>query len=331
MVQDQLVEYISTQLKLGVSRDAIKSALTGVGWVPLDVEDTLKKVESAAAPASVQPAVAPKTVQPISSAASPSKFVSFSMPGTVASPTKNPEPQTVRVSDLVSATAPASGTPLGSSPKIISSGVMKDMSKAPLSGASSALTVSPVQKKRGIGLFGMLAIILIVLLGALAGYLFMQNNKLNAGLQVQSGQSQSVVQNSASQIQELNASNAALTAEIASTTAANQNLMTNLSFFVLPVGMSATSTPVSVSGVLAAGLGKNTYLITTSYGVKVYVKNSADQGVAAALEPLLGTTVQLAGTYIPGTPNVTVTSVNGASTVAPTTAASSTTSTTTTP
>ena len=49
MVQDQLVEYVSSQLKLGISRDAVKAALTGVGWAPLDVEDTLKKVEGAAA------------------------------------------------------------------------------------------------------------------------------------------------------------------------------------------------------------------------------------------------------------------------------------------
>ena len=42
MVQDQLVEYVSSQIKLGISRDAIKSALVGVGWAPLDVEDTLQ-------------------------------------------------------------------------------------------------------------------------------------------------------------------------------------------------------------------------------------------------------------------------------------------------
>ena len=124
----------------------------------------------------------------------------------------------------------------------------------------------------------------------------MGNNNLKTQLQAQGGQSQSVAQSSASQIQTLNASNAALTAAVASATATNQSLMTNLSFFILPVGMSATSTPVSVGGLLAAGLGKNTYMVTTSYGVKVYVKNSADAGVAAALQPLLGTTVQLEGT-----------------------------------
>ena len=47
MVQESIVEYINAQMKLGVSRDVIKTTLTGAGWVAADVEDTLKKVESA--------------------------------------------------------------------------------------------------------------------------------------------------------------------------------------------------------------------------------------------------------------------------------------------
>ena len=115
MVQDHLVEYVSTQIKLGISRDAIKTALTGVGWSAPDVEDTLKKVEGGSAPTAVQPAAAQKAVEPSSpapAAASP-KFVSFSAQGTVVGQAKNPDPQTVRVSDLVSGIAPASSMPAG--------------------------------------------------------------------------------------------------------------------------------------------------------------------------------------------------------------------------
>ena len=61
MIQDQLVEYISSQMKLGVSRDAIKSALAGVGWQVADIEDSLKKVEGAA----VQPITMAAQPQPI--------------------------------------------------------------------------------------------------------------------------------------------------------------------------------------------------------------------------------------------------------------------------
>ena len=58
MVQEQIVDYINAQIKAGVSRDAIKTTLTGAGWVAADVEDTMKKLESAKVAA---PAVSPAT------------------------------------------------------------------------------------------------------------------------------------------------------------------------------------------------------------------------------------------------------------------------------
>jgi cell division protein FtsB len=322
MVQDQLVEYISSQIKLGISRDAIKSALAGVGWAPLDVEDTLKKAEGGTAPAPLQPVVSQKTVEPAAGTAASPKFVSFSTPGTAASQAKNPEPQTIRVSDLVSSVAPASSMFAQAAPKVISSvgvvgtgkatPVAKDQaSKGPPTGSFTASIAPMGQKERKIGLLGIVAIVLIVLLGAFAGYLFFKNGSLDNQLQALSGQNQGVVQGSLAQIQALNASNTALAAQIASLTSANQDLAKNLSFFVAPAGSAATSSPILVSGILSAGLGKNTYIVTTVYGAKTYVKNSSDTAVAATLQSLLGATVQLSGTYVPGTSNITVISVNG--------------------
>jgi hypothetical protein len=184
-------------------------------------------------------------------------------------------------------------------------------------------------------ILSILAVVLIVLLGGFAGYLFVQNNGLQSQLQsAQSGQqgqgaAQTQLSAAQQQVQTLTASNTTLTAQVASLTAANQDLTTNLSFFTVPANSPslATSSPVSVSGILAAGLGKNTYMITTTYGVKAYVKNSAIAAVATALQPLLGTNVQLTGTYLPGTPNIVVESVNGSS-VFPAPAAATTTTTT---
>ena len=65
MIQDQLVDYIATQKKAGVARDAIAAALVGVGWQAADVEDTLKKVEGGAAPMAAQP------IQPVQAAVRP--------------------------------------------------------------------------------------------------------------------------------------------------------------------------------------------------------------------------------------------------------------------
>ena len=327
MVQDQLVEYISSQFKLGISRDTIKSALTGVGWAPLDVEDTLKKVEGGATPPTSQPAAPQKMQDTAGTAAASPKFVSFSAPATVAGSGKGPEPQTIRVSDLVSSAAPASSMSAAGSPKVISA------QKNPLMGTFSAATIAPTQKKKGINLIEILAVVLIVLLGALAGYLFFQNSGLKSQIQAQGNGNQSAEQASVAQVQALNASNTALTAQIQTLTSENQDLTTNLSFFVIPAGSASpvASTSISLSGVLSAGLGKNTYIITTSAGVKVSVKNSSDSAVAATLQPLLGNTIQASGTYIPGTANITIATVNGSPvslpSVATTTAAATTTTT----
>ena len=347
MVQDQLVEYVSSQLKLGISRDAIKSALTGVGWAPLDVEDTLKKVEGGAAPAGVQAAVAPKTAAPASgmgAVSSSPKIVSFSAgPSAAGSPSigptqvKGPEAQTVRVSDLVSSVAPASGSPSAASARPISLGTKETavpagaaaQPKAAMGGSFSgaAITAGAMgTKKKGVNWVEIIVVVLLVVFVGLSGYLFMQNSSMSSQLKAASGQSQSASQSSAAAMQTLNASNTALTAEVASATAMNQDLAMNLSFFVVPSGAATSATSVTVSGTLSAGLTKGTYMVTTPYGVKVYVKNSFDKNVAAALQPLLGTTVQIAGTYVPGTPNVTVTTVNGNPTTPPV-AATTTTST----
>ena len=277
MVQDQLVEYISAQFKLGVSRDAVKSALTGVGWAPLDIEDTLRKVEGGAAVPAQSPIMSGSMASP--------RVVSFSAPGTVAGQSKNPEPQTIRVSDMVSSVSPSATMPSSmAAPKIIS-GTM-DAAKTPaknsfISSPSATFVATSSGKKKPMGMIlSILAVVLIVLLGGFAGYLFVQNNGLQSQLQsAQSGQqgqgaAQTQLSAAQQQVQTLTASNTTLTAQVASLTAANQDLTTNLSFFTVPANSPslATSSPVSVSGILAAGLGKNTYMITTTYGVKAYVK-----------------------------------------------------------
>ena len=350
MVQDQLVEYISSQLKLGVSRDAIKSALTGVGWAPLDVEDTLKKVEGGAAPASApaQAAMAQKTASPMmgtAAASSSPKIVSFSAGPSVAagspsmgpSQTKGPEPQTVRVSDLVSSVAPASGSPAASA-RPVSIGAKEAATPAgaavqpkisaggSFSGGAVMASGAMAAKKKGVNWVEVIVVVLLIVFIGFSGYLFFQNNNLNGQLKAASGQSASVSQGSAAAIQALNASNTALTAEVASATAANQDLALNLSFLAAPASAATSATAATVSGTLSAGPTRGSYMIVTSYGVKVYVKNFADKNVAAALQPLLGTTVQLGGTYIPGTPNLTVATVNGNPTTPPV-AATTTTST----
>src|SRR5258708_3557009 len=104
MVQDQLVDYISSQMKLGVTRDAIKSSLVGAGWQAMDVEDTLKKAEGA------------KTVLPaVTSSSMSSSKAGSAFPSTGMSSSKPSDASVIRVSDLIS--TPDSSGPINNAQK----------------------------------------------------------------------------------------------------------------------------------------------------------------------------------------------------------------------
>jgi hypothetical protein len=57
---------------------------------------------------------------------------------------------------------------------------------------------------------------------------------------------------------------------------------------------------------------KGSYLITTANNIRISVKNSKDALVDAALKPLVGASVNIAGTHRLGAVEITVTGVNGA-------------------
>lgn len=348
MVQESIVEYINAQMKLGVSRDTIKTTLTGAGWVTADVEETLKKVEAAkmAQPISAvatMPVVSSSPVtKPMEPAIMAKPFTPVSGMGTgIASP----PPQTIRVSDLVSSstsTAP------------VAKPTVMPASKSPLTGPAPVTVAMPAGVKTkdtfqaaaypGVkphGAHGMLItdivlIVIILALGGIAGFLYMQNNSLNSQLGVLNGQSSGVTSQLSALQAQVAASTTALTAQVSSLTTETQELHTELSFFAAPTSTapSATST-ATMSGIVSAG--KTGYIITATYGAKILVANSKVASVIAALAPLMATATstthtavssiasststiipathatvaQFTGTYTPGIDSITLTSVNG--------------------
>jgi cell division protein FtsB len=296
MVQEQLVEYISSQMKLGVARDAVKAALVGAGWAATDVDDTLRKVDGMnkpSAPAAAGPAVA----SPVA---------------------RSSEPQSIRVSDLISSSvsaAPSSKNTPASSPAVAPKIVQKPASK-PLDLSAAASPSSSAPKKKGGLVMMIVGVVLILGFGGLAGFLYWQNSGLTtkiASLGTMSADVASQVAGLTAQVQALDASNTALAANVDSLSAENLILKANLSFSAIPPASAGapSSETVSISGVLTAG--KTSYVLTTPYGVTVFVQNSKDAKVDAALKPLAGTagTVTLTGTHVPGSQFITVSVVNG--------------------
>ena len=320
MVQDSLVEYISSQVKLGVGRDAIKASLTGAGWQASDVDDTFKKIDGG------------PSAQPVASASSKP---TSAFPATGMSSKANDLPM-IRVSDLISASptaspaakpatvSPSAGKPTATTTPV-SSAPASMMAKAfPQKAAStvdlksmSVASSSPVGSslKTGSGLMMKIVLIAVaVVFAGLAGFFYWQNTTLAGKVASLNAMSSDVTGKMAalnSQVAAFTASTTALTASVDTLTAQSNQLSLELSFYAVPPGGSAANIgPVTLSGTISGG-GKAAYALTTSYGTKVYVQNSKDAKVIAALGPVVGTSIELAGTYIQGSQNITATAVNG--------------------
>jgi hypothetical protein len=315
MVQEQIVDYINTQMKNGVTRDAIKTTLTGAGWQAVDVEDTLKKIESAkmAQPMGATPASAATAAKPVASA------------GGMA----NPAPQTIKMSDLVSS-APAMSASSSAKPTTLSKSPMTGpaaltpTSNAVSSGKKSGDTLQagpyPGTKphaSRGALITDIVLVVVILAVGGFAGFLYMQNSSLNSQIASLNEQSSGVNAKLTALTAQVAASTTALTAQVASLGAETQDMQTELSFYSAPSGTVAGATVTATLGGMVSGGGKVPYVITATYGGKVYVSNSKSASVIAALNPLMATpsttatTAEFSGTYVPGSDTITLTTVNG--------------------
>jgi hypothetical protein len=338
MIQESIVDYINSQMKLGVSRDAIKTTLTGAGWVAADVEDTLKKVEAAkmSSPISAMPAASAMTAAKPAEPAVTSRIITpVGGPAAAA----GPEPQTIKVSDLISSTPAAkpAAAPMSKSPMTGPAAMPSTTTNMP-AGIKSANTFQatsyPGMKPRGSRgalITEIVLVVIILAVGGFAGFLFMQNNSLNSQLSSLSGQSSGVNAQLSTLEAQVVASTTALTTQVSTLNSANQELQTELSFLVAPTSTTpgATST-ATISGTVSAG--KTSYVIMATYGTKIYIANSKAASVIAAINPLLATggttgvgaaasttpvqpaaTAQFTGTYTPGLDVITLTAVNGTS------------------
>lgn len=129
---------------------------------------------------------------------------------------------------------------------------------------------------------------------------------------------------SSSEVASLNATNAALTSQVATLNSAASvssadldaakadatELLSELSLFTNAGAGTSTSIKFDLKGLI--GNAKAQYTLTTARGVVLTVKNSKDLKVDTALKPLIGGTAQLTGTHIVGTYEITAEGLNGA-------------------
>jgi hypothetical protein len=298
MINQQLVDYIKQQLQAGVDKDVVQKALGDAGWQAPDVDDSMKAAAS-----------------PAGAVMSSGNFGSSAgMTGSMAGGAGSPALEPAKI-DPAAAMGGGSSQSMSSRNKFFSRPATAAVSSTP-----AAVGVSdddedeehPSTKKFVMSMIVM-GLVIVILAGALAFVYFNLNGQLKAaqsGVMQSGGGDQSALQ---AQVTELTSERDALAAQTAQASAERDMLADELGFFVVPPGTS-TSTPVTVimSGTLT-GNASTTFALTTAHNVRVLVANSANTAVAAALTPLAnGTTdVQLTGTHLPASANVTVTAVNG--------------------
>jgi len=303
MVQQQLVDYIKSQIKLGLDRDSIKNALVSAGWPAEDVEDSMKGLAPVSGGATSGSANLPQSaVSPIGSVGG----------GVGKGNTQATGP--IVISDLFN------NSKLGTMPAASGD---KKIDAAKLKSASiSAETVKGGDKPK----FGKQLIIIIALaviavgLGVGMVMLYFQNSSAQSqlsGLQTQVSAANSKITALTSEVADLTTQRDNIKSSADLLTAKNLELLTELSFIFAPAGATSTeNSQFTIKGVLTGG-GKAQYSLLTAEGMKVMVKNYKDAGVDAALAPLVGQMVEISGTHTLGSANVSVTAVNGSAITAP--------------
>lgn len=282
MIQQQIVDYVKTQIQAGVAKETVKDALLKAGWPEADVNDSIGAAESSAA----------KISPPVGS-------------GT------NPATTKIVVSELFS------NSQLEVAPAISSTAKETPIAESGQKMPSKLFAKMPPKNT----IIMVAATILIAGFAAASVFLYLNNRELNGKLSAlagESGAADSKATALSAQITTLTQERDAAGSQLKSAMDENKEINFEFSFVAAPQTASGSAAPVASSspfvlkGMMGGG-GKTFYGLTTARGLRVYIKNSAMPKVDAALKGMLGKETEISGTYEPGSPNVTVSAVNGVS------------------
>jgi hypothetical protein len=313
MVNQQLRDYISEQIHLGVATEAVKSALLESGWAEADVNEAMQlESTSGSAPATAQISKPAVSQQPVIA----TKPAQINVPATA---------DIVQPKITVTAKASAPATVAFGSGSAIQQNAVSSSVKPNSEGITAGLAMNA---KSAHASRVPLIVVTILLLGVstIAVFFYMKMGSLRAQIDtagVQGGTAQS-------KLAGLTKERDTLMNQAEVTSAENKDLMAHLSLFVVSGGATGDQA-ISLSGTLIAPNSKGLFTLKTSRGAVATIKNSKDGLVDKTLRPLEGKSVQISGMHSAGSSEITVLTVNGASVqpVATSTPASTSTSTST--
>lgn len=298
-MNQQLIDYIKSQLQVGVGRDVIKGALLESGWADADITEALKQA-SGAQPASFGAAHAAPATSPASATAKPAAAAN----GAVVMTSDIFQPKNEPVFDPKSVAQPAA------KPQSVTVAATAVKRAEPVVVGAAAAASSFGAKKPGISFATIALGVGFVVAAGAAVFLFMKQGDLagqSAALDAARAEGDVAKQQVAALTQERDN----LAAQITQFQNANTALANDLAIFKIPEGTPAGATGnIVVTGSLRQTAGQ--YVVFTPNEVTVVVKNSRDAAVDAALKALVGNTVTISGEHALGSREITVTAVNGA-------------------
>jgi hypothetical protein len=298
MANQQLIDYINQQLKVGVSKEVIRAALLSAGWAQGDIEDAMKSFDLA--PAGAVPSMVTSDI-----------FQPKDIP--VFEPTKNKavipsleRPRGAEEIKKAEAIKPKSESVI----QIKDTVVLKknepsaELQPKPIIKAPTASFFSGIKNLPWRAVLNIVLVAGIIALAAIAGSLY----KNNLGLQKQLKEINTSNNKLETSMVSLNQNLRGIDAELTALKIEKEELEAQLSIFAV-LSTSTEPLPVKIKGLLSGG-DKSLYSLTTDRGIVVYVKNSKEANVNAVLKPLVGTNIEISGTHLPGSREITVTKIN---------------------
>ena len=303
MVNQQLIDYVKSQLQVGVGKDVIKNALLESGWAEADVMEALKQASAAqgATAQSATPSTGNVRLPDGQGSASGGKSPTTVSGGGVMMTSDIFQPKNEQTFDPKVTAGAVGKTQPASVPGKSTGPVLAGAAAASVSYGGKKFSGSMVTIALGVGF--------VVCAGA-AIFFFMQKADLAAQLAPLEA-ARTEADGLKQQVIGLQQERDELAAQVTQTQKSNVALANDLAIFQVPDGTAPGATGnIVVTGALRQENAQ--FTVFTPNEVTVIVKNGKDAKVAAALQALVGNTVTLSGTHVIGSREMTVTTVNGA-------------------
>lgn len=320
MANQQLITYIRTQVASGAAMEAIRAALVGAGWAEVDVNEAVAFVnsESPAAPLAVKPAE--QTVKKVETIGQPASIEQTAKPVASISPSVF-QSAGISAAKPFNAAAQSLAPASSSSTTNVSSGPVSAFKvdevvfrpesiagpngqAAPTTIAQMAPTIAQNNKSGGSRVWFFVAVFFILLSLASSGvavFLYSENGNFQGRITSLSAQNARLADESGTSSKDRKV----LDERIAALEEANQDLEDQISIFVLPTGGTgqAADRAITIRGRL--DVSPAGYVLVTTRGIILQIKNSKDPKVESALKPFLGTVAKVDGVIVPGMREIT--------------------------